>query len=339
MTLFLLGTLFFIAMQGLFAGMETGMVSLRKPRVEHAARKGSPTAKILMFFVENPAIMIATTLIGVNIGVVCSSLMAKKFVESIGFGQGYGLLASTCVMSVVLLSCEIIPKNWFRQSPFARCSIFAYPLYGFYLVLALPVKAFAGLTDLLSSKLAGGHERPGGRSAPLMREDLRLFLRESESEGLIEAEASAILDNAIDFHSMTVDSIKIPRSQVWDLPSSATIKEAFDYCRQKGISKIPVYRQDSSGAGPGASPCPWIGIFSVQDAMFSIPEEFWDSTRVAACLRPAHSVDAKAGMEEILDKARRSKVQLFIVMDSSKGEPSQTGIVTPEDLARRLFES
>ncbi len=335
--IFLVGTLFFIMVQGVFAGMETGMVSLRRPRVEHAAKKGIPSAKILMFFIANPAIMIATTLIGVNIGVVCSSLMAKKFMESIGFGHGYGLLASTCVMSVALLSCEIIPKNWFRQSPFARCSVFAYPLYGAYLALALPIRFFAFLTDKLSSLLAGS-AHSSGRSAPLMREDLRLFLRESEADGLIEEEASSILDNAIDFHSMTVDSIKIPRSKVWDLPSSASIREAFEFCRKNAISKIPVYRESAAAAGPGSDPCPWIGIFSVQDAMFSIPEAFWDSTRVAACLRPAHSIDAKSGMGEILEKARRSKVPLFVVFDSSSGDSVQTGIVTPEDVAKRLFE-
>jgi len=339
MTLLILATAFFVLLQGVFSGMEMGMVSLRKPRVEHAAKKGHPTAKILMFFISNPGVMITTMLIGVNVGVVCASLTAKELGEALGLSHGYGLIASSCVMSVILLCFEIIPKNWFRQAPFERCSLFAYPLYATYAAFSLPIKAAAAMTDLLSSSLSKNAMKHGKSAGPLMREDLRLFLRESESEGLIEAEASAILDNAIDFHSMTVDSIKIPRSQVWDLPSSATIKEAFDYCRQKAISKIPVYRQDVSAAGPGSAPCPWIGIFSVQDAMFSIPEEFWTSTRVAACLRPAHSVDAKAGMEEILDKARRSKVQLFIVMDSSKGEPSQTGIVTPEDVARRLFET
>jgi Mg2+/Co2+ transporter CorB len=97
--------------QGFFAGMETGMVSVMRPRVEHAAKNGSYAASLMLFFVMNPGIMIATCLIGVNISVVMASLMMKKFVESIGFGSGAGLLATTAILSVILLSCEILRKK------------------------------------------------------------------------------------------------------------------------------------------------------------------------------------------------------------------------------------
>jgi putative hemolysin len=329
--IYLILTFAFIVLQGVFAGMETGMVSLRRPRVEHAVKNGSKTAAILLFFVSNPSKMIATTLLGVNVGVVCSSLMAKKFVEELGFGHGYGLLISTCVMSVMLLSCEIIPKNWFRQSPFERCSRFAYLLYGSYLAVALPVRAFAWITDKLSETLAKGQGGPHGvRSAPMMMEDLRLFLRESEADGLIEPEAFSILDNAIDFHSMKVDSIKIPRALVKDLPSSASIRDAFELCRANSFSRVPVYSQFEKDA---KSPR-WIGIFSVYDAIFSVPESQWEATSVVSCLRPAQEIDGSSGMGEMLERARRSKTPLFIVLDGKE----QNGIVTPEDVARRLFE-
>ena len=39
---------FFMLMQGMFAGMETGMISVRRPRIEHAHENGSraaPSAK------------------------------------------------------------------------------------------------------------------------------------------------------------------------------------------------------------------------------------------------------------------------------------------------------
>lgn len=335
--IFLLGTFLFIVVQGVFAGMETGMVSLRRPRVEHAVKSGSPTAKILMFFVANPSKMIATTLLGVNIGVVCSSLMAKKFVESLGYGHGYGLLVSTCVMSVLLLSCEIVPKNWFRQAPFERCSLFAWLLYGSYWLLTIPVKAFSFVTDKLSSLLAkgaaGGHG--SSRPAPMMMEDLRLFLRESESDGVIEPEACSILDNAIDLHSMKVDAIKIPRAVVKDLASSASIRDAFELCKANSFSRVPVYEAASAGDPKRR----WTGIFSVYDAIFSIPEPQWGSLPVSSCLRPVQEIDGASGMGEMLEKAKRSKVPLFIVVSKGRGSvPEQTGIVTPEDVAKCLFE-
>lgn len=72
---------FFILMQGVFAGLETGMISIRRPRIEHAYENGSRAAKMILFFLDNPGVMISTSLLGVNISVVCASLAAKKFAE------------------------------------------------------------------------------------------------------------------------------------------------------------------------------------------------------------------------------------------------------------------
>ena len=78
MTVYLLLTLFFVLCQGFFSGMETGMVSVLRPRAEHAARKGSRPAALLVYFLHRPGIMIATALLGVNISVVMASLMARE---------------------------------------------------------------------------------------------------------------------------------------------------------------------------------------------------------------------------------------------------------------------
>ena len=45
---YLLLTLFFVFCQGFFSGMETGMVSVLRPRAEHAARNGSWQASLLL---------------------------------------------------------------------------------------------------------------------------------------------------------------------------------------------------------------------------------------------------------------------------------------------------
>ena len=47
--------LFFILLQGLFAGLETGMISIRRPRIEHACERGSRSARMILFFINNRA--------------------------------------------------------------------------------------------------------------------------------------------------------------------------------------------------------------------------------------------------------------------------------------------
>lgn len=145
---------FFILMQGVFAGLETGMISIRRPRIEHAYENGSRAAKMILFFLDNPGVMISTSLLGVNISVVCASLAAKKFAESAGLSSAAGLLAMTCVLSVSMLICEIIPKSYFRQAPCSRCAKIIWILYGTYHILYIPVRLFDAFTSFLSRKIA-----------------------------------------------------------------------------------------------------------------------------------------------------------------------------------------
>lgn len=96
--IWLLFSFVFILSQGFFSGMETGLVSVLRPRAEHAA-KNLPGQRYqrLMFFLNHSGIMISTTLLGVNLSVVLASLCFKKFIESCGITGGFGIAVATFI--------------------------------------------------------------------------------------------------------------------------------------------------------------------------------------------------------------------------------------------------
>ncbi len=315
---------FFILMQGVFAGLETGMISIRRPRIEHAYENGSRAAKMILFFLDNPGVMISTSLLGVNISVVCASLAAKKFAESAGLSSAAGLLAMTCVLSVSMLICEIIPKSYFRQAPCSRCAKIIWILYGTYHILYIPVRLFDAFTSFLSRKIAKKSDTNETRSA-LMREDLKLFLRESENGGGLPAEAAALLDNAIGFHSATIADIAKPTSRVIAVSAALPVRDAMNLCLEKRLSKFPV-RDDRTGK--------WIGVFSAYHAMFAIREEEWTRRNAAECMLPLIGIPASTPLGEALKQTKGTDSAMFAVLDA---DGTQTGIFTSFDLARKLF--
>ena len=350
MMMYLFLALFFICLQGFFAGMETGMVSILRPRAEHAAKNESGSsssgARMVLFFLTHPGIMIATTLLGVNICVVFASLMAKKFMEECGLHGNSGILISTCILSVVLLSCEIIPKNWFRQAPFERCTHFIRLLYVTYLILYVPVRLFAAFTAFLNSSFAekpgekggggGGNENAAsggggkGGSNAVMRENFRLFLRESEGSGSVDSETAGILDRAMGFPALTLGDIMIPLPEVPDIPSTFTMREAFNFAQSRGVEKLPVYIPDSSGAKTQ-----WCAIFSIYEAMYAVNDNLWDTVRVTGCVTHIQMMRSDAKIIDALDISRKRRISLFVITDA-KG--SQLGVVPPEKIASMLFE-
>jgi len=54
---------------GLFAGLETGVISMNRLQLAHMVRERVPGALILQRFLDNPDSLLGTTLVGTNIWV------------------------------------------------------------------------------------------------------------------------------------------------------------------------------------------------------------------------------------------------------------------------------
>ena len=326
MTFYLILTLFFVLCQGFFSGMETGMVSVLRPRAEHAARNGSRSARILTYFLHRPGIMIATALIGVNISVVMASLMAQELFRTRNLNGSWAITCGSVMLSILMLCCEIVPKNWFRESAFRRCSRFIPLFYAFYLLLWLPVRLFSAFTNALSRLFnrLGKDER----KAPnvIMREDFRLYLRESQHSGSVDEATASILDRAMDVPGMLIQQILIPRRKVLSIPMDLSIRKAFQFCQNHDLTKVPV--RDLAGN--------WIGVFSVYETIYSVDEEKWDSASVLSCALRIYFINENLRLGELLERMRFRRIPFFAVLDRNK---KQIGIVRPEDLAALLFEN
>lgn len=313
----------FIAGQGFFAGMETGIVSVRRPRIEHAAVSGSRKAKLLLFFLDRPGVMISTTLLGVNICVVGASLAAKAFSEEMGFRSPEALLVCTSCLSILMLTCEIIPKNWFRQSPDSRCSFFIIFLYLTYLVLFIPVRLFEVFTGFLERKMKGPNT--GSLQTALMREDLRLYIRESETDGELSSEAASMLDHAVMFHDRTLREIMVPFESGAKVSTRDTVAAAAAVCRKKGFLHLPVVSS--------RNPEKCVSIFSYYDALYEIPEEKWHRRNVLSCSEEIAILAPDMSLSEAFNAARLSPASMFLVGENGK----IVGLVTRSMMINLLF--
>ncbi len=318
---------FFILMQGLFAGMETGMVSILRPRAEHAF-KTNPEKNVnrMMFFLNHPNIMISTTLIGVNISVVFASLSFKNFMAACGFSGGLSIAISSIILSLLCLIVEIIPKDWFRQSPFQRCLNLIPLLHGTYTVLKPIVHFFAALTSFLNKYVAKVKEEPHEQ---VMRQALSLFIRESEGYGTLDSATVSVLNHAMKLPSVKLSDLATPLDEVKSVPYNATIREAFDFAAEQDLEKLPVCRISQDGS----KIC--IGVFDSYDVIAQIDEAHWEETNVCSCIKKANELSSDDDLTLAVSIAERERVGLFVILDKNK---KQTGVLTPEKIAELLFE-
>lgn len=318
----IIGIIIVLLLNSFFAGIEIGMISLLRPRIHHEAAKGSSAACLVEKIINKPSLMLATTLFGNNVCTVLVSVMGDQLFVAWGFAGTASLIYSTAVMTVLLMLSEIIPKNWFRQSPEERCMFFIPFYYLLGWILYPGAKIMAYFTEL-TLKVFSGEQADEQKTRNLLRQDLRMLLRDSENAGSIDEGAADLLDKAIDFNSQRIQHIYIPLEKLVTITPDATLTEAIAACRVSGKSRLPVINGNK-----------WEGIFSLYDAIFNISDDKWDNRKVSGCLRTTTSVSLNDPITEVLKKSKEVNTRMILV-NNKNGE--YVGAVTTTDVSRVLF--
>jgi magnesium and cobalt exporter, CNNM family len=319
------GLIIAIFMQAFFSGIETGLVSIMRPRIKHRADAGDNKAALIDQLLKNPGRLLATTLIGTNICIVCSSVLAGAIAIRLIDKPGLAILVASAILTCILMTFEIIPKNWFRQAPEERCTRFASMLYLADKILGPAAFVMSGISSYLINLTASGRKNS---NALLLRNDFRLLLRESEDGGMLSSKAADILDRAIDFHGQKVGAIMTPSSQVMTVQADWSVAGALKFCREKNISRAPVCL-------PGDQDN-WIGIFSIYNVFFKLEESQWQKVKVNEVTSPASMIKASNGIHDVAAQARNADSPLLFVVSDQQTQKN-VGVITPTDVAESLF--
>ncbi len=323
------GLILAVLMHSFLCGCEIGLISSQKPRIRSFVRKGLRRAAIIEFFLGRPHLMLATILIGVNIALSIAADLSKAIALEWGFLDNWATMFITAsVLSVILLICEIVPKDWFRQAPEERCVRFARLLYAFYLILYVPAVLLAKFTAWVINTFSSQAKRADNAKL-LLREDFRILLRDSESAGVIENEAAEIIDRSLDFYNLRVGNIMIPINKVKTVPAEATVSEAVELCRQYKLSRLLIKDKNLSGVNQQ-----YASLFSIYDAVFKLDEAKWPETPVTSCSRTPCVIRPHSELNEVLTRTQSAQCQLVVVRNDSD---IPIGIVTPVDVVKRLF--
>ncbi len=311
----------FNGLQSFFGGVECSFISLQLPRVRSGVKGGGRRASLILDKLNNLQLVLSTTLVGTNISIVLSSLMAVKFVKYCGFEGKFVSLITTITMTFVILIFDIIPKNWARQAPYKRTLILIYPYCFFGWLLYLPsvlISRFATWFVNLVSKQKNSH------SQLFLRNDFRFLLRDSEAAKTISSKEVAILDKSVDFFRLEAKDILVPLEKVVTVKSNVLVKDALAICREKNYARLPVVNKNNE----------IIGVFSLYEVMNIVENTIIQSLRVYDILRQVYYISEKLQVQEIIGASRDNNSPLLLV----KNEDSRVvGIVTAEDVIKSIF--
>ncbi|WP_202841155.1 HlyC/CorC family transporter [Luteimonas saliphila] len=158
---------------------------------------------------------------------------------------------------------------------------------------------------------------------PSTRDDLVELLRDTHSDGLIEADTLRMMEGALAVSDMTVGDVMVSRSQMVALPADARFLDLMKQVVESGHSRFPVHGEDKDEI---------LGILLAKDLLRGVVADNGPGT-IHELLRPAVLIPESKKLNLLLREFRQSRNHMAIVIDEYGGV---AGLVTIEDVLEEI---
>lgn len=176
--------LFGLVLSALFSGSETGFYRVTRVRLVLDARDGDRVARALLWLTNNPALFVASTLIGNNVANYVTSLGLVLMIQYAGLeAWSFAELAAPLLMTpVVFVYGESLPKSLFFHAP-NRLLRRVGPFFLVFALLFSPVAIMLWMLGRVLESLLG--QTPLRLQLALARRELQQVLQEGQEAGLL----------------------------------------------------------------------------------------------------------------------------------------------------------
>ncbi len=305
----------------LFSASETAFFSLNRLRIERLALAGDKTAKEIYNFLQNPAELIATILIGnemVNIAI--SSTSALLFMDL--FGEKGSIYAVPSTVIALLLFGEVTPKT-FAVKYSEKYAFFVVRFIKLVSFVLTPVRAV--LITFVSLILKPFGIELFSEQKVISDEEFMILVEEGAKEGVIAKEEKDLIDRTLDLDESDVKEIMVPKHEVFALPADMKVKDALNEIKKRRFSRIPVYGKDLDDIK---------GILYTRKIIpLQLKDEDFEKPVVEFTDKPFFVPEFKE-IDDLLEEMQRKKKHLAIVVDEYG---NTAGIVTLDDILSSLI--
>jgi CBS domain containing-hemolysin-like protein len=295
--------------------LESALLSTQMSYISLLEKESPKVGKLLKSHKENINVSIASVLI---LNTIANTLGAAAVGAQAGklFGSEAVFYVSIVLTFAILYISEIIPKTigaiyWKPLAPFTAYAI------KFFIFITYPIiKTTLFITDKISSKRK---EEP-----TTTKDELIASMQLSEDEGVIDEKESDLIENVLKLDEVKVADILTPRSVVFALDESMSIKEVLETKEDIfSFSRIPVYQGTIDNV---------TGIVLTKQLFREYLKN--ESAILANIKKDIFSINENVPVAKALDLFIRKKEHMFLVTDSY----DQTeGIVTLEDCVETIL--
>lgn len=311
-----------IVLSGFFSSSETGMMSINRYRLKHAANQGNKSARRVANLLRRPDRLIGGILIGNNLvnnlAAVITTIICIRL-----YGDGSATIGAVVLTFVMLIFAEVTPKTIAALYP----ERVAYPFSWFLQPLLKVIQPVVSVVNTISNNLArlfgvNPHEAPAHEH--LAPDELRTVV--DEAGDLIPDQHQGMLLNILDLEKTTVEDIMVPRSDVAGLDLNDSVANLMKVIRSTDYTRLPVYEGEINNV-LGTLHLRHVSRFLVGD------DERVTHASIRRFVRKPDFVHESTPLSTQLMNFQKDKSRMGVVVDEY-GEVQ--GIVTLEDILEEI---
>lgn len=335
-----LGVVLLIGVNAFFVSAEFAVVTARRTRIDQLAREGRTGARIVQRWLasqQNKDAFIAAVQLGITIASLALGYLGEEAFRSILEAALHGvpvppslegvlstlplIISLTVVTGMHVVLGEQVPKVTTLRAP-ERVAVMTAPWMALFERVFYP---FIWLLDRMTTGFLRmfGVEPVGHHSTLYTVEELRQIVRESEEQGVLEAQEEEMLQAVFRLRSLRGSQVMVPRTEMVCVPADATLAEVAELVAQTALTKFPVYEGDLDHI---------IGVVHLKDLVSQVLEGNRD-TPVRTLVREALFLPETVPAADLLSAFRRARQHIAILVDEYGGT---AGLVTLEDLLEEI---
>ena len=299
-----------------FAIAEMTFSSVPRVKIKTRADRGDLRAKKALYVLDNFDRAITTILICTNIIHITAATIVTVTVTKL-WGVSAVTLSTIITTIVIFFAGEMLPKSIAKKYS-ERLSLAVAGSLCFFM------RIFSPLAKLLSA--IGNFALRFVRSDPeisVTEDEIYDIIEDMTEEGSLDEERGELISSALQFGSVTVESILTSRVDLAAIDIEDSNEEILDFVRAQKHSRIPVYEDSIDNI---------IGILQIRKYIKAYLNDK-DNLDIRSLLDEPYFVHQSTMIDDLLPAMSKGRNNIAVVTDNYGGT---LGIVTVEDILEEL---
>ena len=324
---------FLIFMNGFFVAAEFCCVKIRTSRLETLIAEGNSRARYAKQLTDHLDYSLSVTQFGITlaslglgwVGEPAIATLILPVTQMLGLPDEVGhtialAIAFTIITSLHIVLGELTPKSMAIANVEQVLLAIAFPMVLFSRIMRPFVWILNTVANAISRRL--GYDVKGENEDAHTEEEIRLLMKESYRQGLINSTEADFVDNVFSFTELNAREIMIPRTDMICLYLDDTPAERIKTILEEQQTRYPVCYEDKDHI---------IGFIHVKDLL--PPLIRGERLNLRRYIRKALVVPESMDGSVLLRTMQEEGSQLAIVVDEYGGT---AGMVTVEDIVEQI---